>query len=391
MEIINNYLKTAKLEHNFLKYADFSIKVSSNIKHLQDDFIQLLTPHFSDSKLNNDLLFSYVILSNNELFSKLQAVFDENSSKMTMTYCSNDKGTLLLDVKEKSKVRYYKTQKTPTILVQDVLTNQYYFIVTEEYRSNPTWYKDGFNFFEHIFNRTLNLNGSILIHAAMVKKDDHSIIICGQKRSGKTTMFFELCKKYGYIPVSVDKIHLFLDNDEFKAYGFPSRLRVLAGTLSKYKPEFDDKIPTDFQNCNKDELWKGLSSSKVQISYDEFTTFINSKFETFGLVTDILFPMINKDSKPENSQELDFDRFFNKIISCSYTPHNCEEDWWSEIGLSNESELTWMENLVLKKLGNIAYKYELHGSDQLEDQLEKYFNKRKYSQQNQKKKEYENC
>ena len=85
MEIINNYLKTAKLEHNFLKYADFSIKVSSNIKHLQDDFIQLLTPHFSDSKLNNDLLFSYVILSNNELFSKLQAVFDENSSKMTKT------------------------------------------------------------------------------------------------------------------------------------------------------------------------------------------------------------------------------------------------------------------------------------------------------------------
>lgn len=69
-------------------------------------------------------------------------------------------------------------------------------------------------------------------------------------------MFFESAKKFSLDPLSVDKVHLMVKNNEIYVYGFPNRLRVLPGTLRKYGDSFEHVILNKYKNLIDLELWK---------------------------------------------------------------------------------------------------------------------------------------
>lgn len=372
--------KTKDLEFRTkFEYCNIFIEIQSINFAILDSFEALLRPHFVKVTDPKQVDYTYHLMEDNTVFHKIDEAFDELSvqnkvDSMTMTFCSNNKGTLKIDrVKEKDFV-IFKSIKTPSFLIQDLSkNNHFYFIVAEGYSLNPKWNKDGFVFFEHILNKLLNINGTILLHASAVMKENRCFLFLGQKRAGKTTMFYEICKKYNYTPISVDKVHLYLSEDKkLRAFGFPGRLRTLAGTLTKYSPYFDFLIPEAYQKTESTKLWLGESASKVTIPIPEFEKFIGNSFGEKATLTHLVFPKIGKDEKLF-VRELNYDEFIEKIEACTFTPHNPEEDWWSDIGKEKEEEMERTKLNIFSQIWNQCSIYEFRGSENLDIQFKELF------------------
>lgn len=79
-----------------------------------------------------------------------------------------------------------------------------------------------------------------------------------------------------YLPVSVDKTYVFYKDHRYVANGFPTRIRVLSGTLLKYGNEFIKYVPREYRTASQDDLWKGESDSKVDLTGEVFLKFCNN-------------------------------------------------------------------------------------------------------------------
>jgi hypothetical protein len=353
-------------------YIRNRIRINSNKPDIFNGFTKRISPHFTSlsAKLKGEPDFSYSLIESDSLFSAVEhylagrkAAIKEET--LTMTYCSNQKGTLLVHRWNADECVIFRSVKTGAFLIQDTSkTNVYYFIVRDGYSVAPKWDKDGFVFFEHIIHKLTNINNSVLVHATAAAKDGKCFIFVGEKRAGKTTMLFEICKRFGYSPVSVDKVHIVPEEKGFRVYGFPSELRVLAGTLSKYTPYFDEYLPPEFINCASDKLWQGESSGKVSISIKGFEKFIGNRFVNSAILTDIVFPRVEKNAA-SSVDTPDRGQFFTSIEKSLFTPENPEEDWWSDAGKSHAFSMKENRDWIIPAMFEKCRVWQLEGGAEI--------------------------
>lgn len=378
IQTVNSIISTTHpiVSSRTFSYLDISIKIKSNSTSLFNGFIAKIGPHIeaiSDQNLKTEK-FHYNLLESDNLYKKVEDFIQHNLQNLshedlTMTFCSNQKGTLLVQKWKDDNFTLYKSVKTPSYLIQDLNeANTFYFIVKDGYATNPKWDKDAFVYFEHIIHKLANKNNTILVHATAVAKDNRCIIFVGEKRAGKTTMLFEICKKFGFSPISVDKVHIKFENDELNVYGFPSELRVLAGTLSKFSPYFDRDIPEEFLECEKEKLWSGESSGKVTIENENFEKFIGNEFEKSAVLTDVVFPYVAKDAEPI-LKSLSESAFLRSIDKSLFTPNNPEEDWWSDVGMDYVKEMEANRAVILAAIFEKCNCWQLHGAEELSIQF----------------------
>lgn len=259
-----------------------------------------------------------------------------NYTPTVISYCTTEKGTIRSKkyILNGNIVINPPTQEALWILNNDA--TDITFLGRESAINN--FHRNFYIFFEHIITKKCIEKGAVMIHSAAVKAVDGVVLYIGKKRAGKTTLFFESCGRRMMQPISVDKTLICREGDKLIAYGVPTRLRVLAGTLSKYE-ELNHFVPEKFRNVDSHVLWRGESDGKIEMCIGDFEKFAHTKFVPFGQLAKIVACSI----KQENTvpiKKVGFDSFFlNSLRNSIYSPDNPEEDWWSEIGLRKRVEL----------------------------------------------------
>lgn len=311
---------------------------------------KLFYPHIEEKESTLKEDFKFIISTNEkEYLFYLDKLKELDKERFFVTKCSKKMGEIIL---ERNKYREYSIFKyigKKIILIQK--DENYILYYLEDEISYSEIYKGIFVILEHIIQKYMNLKGGILLHAsAVINGEGEVTLFIGEKRSGKTTIFFESCKKENIFPVAVDKVYLYLNSfGKLEIKGFPSRLRVLAGTLSKYE-ELQKLIPDKYKNVSKEILWQGLSDSKVTIEIMEFENIINKKFKSEGILNKIIFPKINRDENFSITEISDKEKIYSKLNNCIYTPINIEEDWWSEIGKNSEKLIRENRDKIIEEM-----------------------------------------
>lgn len=354
--LINNIVEKSK--NNLIKekynYGSYIIKITSDNNEIYNSLLNILKTHFV--KLNNtsidnkDTLFAYNILCDDLLYEKLSNFYSLKKSKqnIVLSYCSTEKGTMRAEklVIDDNENYILRTTKTDTFFIAMENNKQYFFITSSKYFNKITTSKDNYLFFEHVLSKSIIDDGYVLVHASAVQTRKGIVLFSGEKRAGKTTLFIEMVKKYHAIPVSVDKVFCRINSiGIIDVLGFPTRIRVLAGTLSKYE-DCLKLIPINYQNASQDELWEGKSDSKIDLSVLEFEKYIGGKFISGGKLHCMIFPNINKNNstyKVEQALDYDILKILHKVV---YSPINPEEDFWSNIGKNN----VYNQNLISNRL-----------------------------------------
>jgi hypothetical protein len=354
-EIIQCWEEKNEIEFTLMNLIGVKFKCTFNNHQLFNVFNNFVSSHVNVCENEYSLNFKFNLICDDELYEQLSTIVDNsnNSEEVVLSYCSKESGMVrAYKVKCDSGIKIYKTQKTPTLFVSEEDDGNFYFIIRRSYMDNISFKKDGYKFFEHIINKMLNVNGSVLVHSASIANEDGAVLIVGPKRSGKTTAFLEFIKVLNMSPLAVDKTHLFLNDKQIDVFGFPTRLRVLAGTLKKYGNEFEHLIPEAYKNADHKELWKGDSEGKVDLPYEEFEKFCNKKpFIKQSKLKLIVLPNISCTSKSKLLKP-NYEEFYEIFNSQTFTPRNPEEDWWSEIGLEQQEMMLNNKNYLIEYIWN---------------------------------------
>lgn len=305
-------------------------------------FQQLMLYIESHIKETNNLVtnMSFTMIVDNDLYDFIEKTANagKRGQVVHLSYCSKEKGTIRALRFENEGYNIYLAQKTPAIFIECEDSKHFYYIINHHYLQQIKFKLDGFKFFEHILNKLMNINSSVLFHSAAVEYgDDEAIIIIGPKRAGKTTLFMDMVRVLECRPIAFDKCHLVMNNNNVTIYGMPTRFRVLAGTLSKYGEEMEYLIPEEYRNVDSDELWKGKSESKIDMSFADFKRFCRGKeFVEKSKLKYMVIPHIAKNNSDE-VRLATFNEFREICTNQIFTPENPEEDWWSDCG-KNEVE-----------------------------------------------------
>ncbi|UZW14834.1 hypothetical protein OSC52_03020 [Clostridium pasteurianum] len=348
-EILNNINKNYSIKSFYYSFCDVNFSCSFNNDFLFNKFNNIIYPYIKEIKLYTTMDFSIKSIVDDYILKSLKtSLLQENRKQIfTMTYCSTEKGTIKVNKYIFDNYIIFEAIKSDAILIMNNNYNEYIYITSNENMLNNNFFKDYYMFFEHILHKKCNEKGSILVHASAVNTKDGVILFVGKKRSGKTTMLFECCKKLDCNPLSVDKVHLKFKNNKIKVYGFPTRLRVLSGTLSRYK-ELKNIIPMKYKNASEDELWKGKSDSKVDIEINKFEHFVNKKIVSYGNLNKIVLNTVTKEINKETFFYENYkSQCINTLLENIYTPYNPEEDWWSNISINKCDEMENNKNYLL--------------------------------------------
>ena len=284
MEIENmimGELNKMVLQDENIKLLKVNYLLRYNDEFLKEQLMAYIGSHITEQGTTDEKI-EFTMITDDDLFDNIKKEVNTGARAdvVVLSYCSKEKGTIRALKFKNNNCNIYVTQKTPAILVEIKNDRKYFYIIKEEYKKNMNFKLDGFKFFEHILNKAMNIKKSVLFHSASVEDNDGAIIIVGPKRSGKTTLFMDLIRLIGCKPLAFDKCHLTKEKGNVTVWGMPTRLRVLAGTLSKYGDEMSYLIPNEYKDVDSNELWKGASESKIDMSFEDFIRF--SRGETFG-------------------------------------------------------------------------------------------------------------
>ena len=350
--IISNILKETKLEFKGNKYANVTFKVYFNNNILEEKYKQRIYPFITEEDTENSD-FNLCVMVDDELFKEMCEIAEMYpESNYVASYCSKESGMVRLKRYAIEDYLVVLSDKRNAFWILDKQKENIFFIGNKECLEH--FYREFFLLFEHIIVKKCVEKGAMLVHAAAVEKDNRVVILVGNKRSGKTTTFFELCKEGKYAPMSLDKVLLIEKGGVIKVYGVPTRLRVLAGTLSKYE-ELYSLIPEKYQGASDDVLWKGESDSKVEMPLKQFEEFVDNNFSQEGKLSQIVFNHVNsdmEDSKVNVGKTNDNSEILENNI---FSPVNPEEDWWSEIGLEKIDLLNERKNIMLEKIKKLNF------------------------------------
>ncbi|BBK22826.1 hypothetical protein Aargi30884_17290 [Amedibacterium intestinale] len=367
-KLLDKKLELISITKNVYEYGDYNIIINYNSHSIFLSLMNILKSHFKETNYNKEILFTYNIVLDNEIFEDLEHIFSYSRKEdVVLSYCRTEKGTMRAEkVVLNDKGQYLlKTTKTNTFLIADDNKRSYFFVVNETYLDRNTVNKDNYLFFEHILCKSFVEKDYVLLHAAAVKFREKTILIIGEKRSGKTTLMFELTKKHSMHPLAVDKVLCkFTETGKIEVLGVPSRIRVLAGTLSKYKDYFYNLIPKKYLNASEKDLWAGKSDGKIDLSLSEFEKFIDNKFCEQGTLTTIIFPNIKQQMQPQ-LYDMESDSVISKIKSCIYSPICPEEDYWSTIGKKQIVSLNINTITLSNSIINNYLSFELVGNSDL--------------------------
>lgn len=317
---------------------------------------------------------SFTMLVDNDLYYFIQNTVNagKRGQIVYLSYCSKEKGTIRALRFENKGYNIYLAQKTPAIFVECDKSKHFYYIINNSYLEQLKFKLDGFKFFEHILNKLMNKNGSVLFHSAAVEYGEgEAIIIIGPKRAGKTTLFMDMIRVLECRPIAFDKCHLVMSS-YVAVYGMPTRLRVLAGTLSKYGKEMEYLIPEKYKNADSDELWKGKSESKIDMSFTDFERFCQGKsFVEKSKLKCMVIPDIAKDNF-EEVRLATFDEFREICTTQIFTPENPEEDWWSDCGKTEVEGMKAHYNEMVEYIWKNVPIIKITASNNTQDVLKKF-------------------
>lgn len=354
-ELIQNVINEYKGKMQTYSYANIIFGNYFNNELLKSYYIDRIYPFITLSDTLETAFDVYSLIDTN-LFDKIKEITAEYiAGDAVASYCTKESGTVRIKKYKINDCIVILTSKKNSYWILDNDAKNILFIGNE--RSLEHFHREYYIFIEHILTKKCVENGALLIHAAAVEKNGKAVILVGNKRSGKTTTFFELCKSGQYFPVSVDKVLIVSADNKLKVFGVPTRLRVLAGTLSKYK-ELISYIPEKYRNTTQEILWKGESDSKVEIPIKEFEKFVSRKFQKEAVLSTLVFNHINSEINTARVNVCNTNINMEILLNNTFSPYNPEEDWWSEIGINNVENLVNNKNKKvseLKKLNFIDY------------------------------------
>lgn len=345
-QLINKILTQIETKPNYYEYANLTFSISFNNEDLKNKYTNRIYPFMKEVPKTKMLDFQIMSLINDELYYQIidLTLKNEKGEDLVASYCTKESGMVRIKKYRLDNYIIILSSKHDAFWFFNKTSKKVYFVGNKN--SLQHFHREFYIFFEHIIVKKSIVKGAILMHAAAVKKDGDVILCIGNKRSGKTTTFFELCKHGHCVPLSVDKVLVIPQNGIFNVYGIPTRLRVLAGTLSKYK-ELCSFIPDAYKNATDEILWEGESESKIEMPIKDFEKFADNDFAIKGKLNTIIFNHIDKAAaKPElyigvTNENI---KIMDKNI---FSPNNPEEDWWSDIGIYKLNEMQEnRENIV---------------------------------------------
>ena len=348
MSIFENIGGTIK-EQACYGYANLNFLLAFNNKEMEKKFLERVYPFINKSNKCDSIDFELNITIDDVLYKILsKKQFNGNEfEEVIVSYCSKESGMVRAKKCYVDNHIFIKTSRECGFWIIDNTFKKIVFVGNQDCIEH--FHREFYVFFEHVLVKKAEEKGAILLHAAAVEKEGRVILLMGKKRSGKTTTFFELCKYGGCVPLSVDKILLVPENEEYMVYGVPTRLRVLSGTLSKYK-ELYHFIPDKYKNVSQEVLWRGQSDGKVEIPIGEFEKFIKKEFRIRGVLKTIVFNQVLQ-SEDYYKLSLGLGNDSEKILLENiFSPFNPEEDWWSEIGIRKVEQINDLRDEMIEIL-----------------------------------------
>lgn len=352
-KLISLILDKYKNELQINKYANVNYMVFFNSQELERKFKKHIYPFVINKKSAEECAFNLYALVDDSLHEKiLQMTEQYEATDYVASYCTKESGTVRIKLFEIEDYTVVLSVNKNAIWILDESKENVVYVGNSNYLDH--FYREFFLMFEHILVKKCVEKGAVLVHAAAVKKNNKVTIFVGNKRSGKTTTFFEMCKKGRYSPVSVDKVLLSLENNKVNVYGVPTRLRVLAGTLSKYE-ELYSYIPEKYRNASDEELWKGASDSKVEMPLEVFENFVGLKFNRDGELGRVVFNHISNDTEKAKLLIGKTNENMGILENNIFSPTNPEEDWWSKIGIEKMDILKTNRDNVISTMQNVKF------------------------------------
>jgi len=180
--------------------------------------------------------------------------------------------------------------------------------------------------FTNYYIKVLQKLGYTILHGACVSKNDQAIIICGDKRAGKTTTLLNFLKA-GYDFIANDRIAVKKIDNEFIVQGIPFSMGIILEDALNY-PGFDI--------ANK-KIGIDKEVKKVYLESDDISKIFDIYAKSYGIVKGILVPKYNPDidsiqiEKVENNipvlgNNIMYDdaipsdkNFINDLINVKYT------------------------------------------------------------------------
>lgn len=188
----------------------------------------------------------------------------------------------------------------------------------------------------------IEMGGGIFFHGAAAVKHDKGILICGNKKSGKTTLLLSLLFKKNYIGVAYDRCVAFRSGNSCKIIGWPMLLNVGIGTLLMYK----DFFPHDL-------LEKYCLSRRISDQFEKIhlhpKSIKNIRLQREMILKYIVFPNFNlKFTNLECKKIINKFEIINKIARNIYTPYDSNYlNWLKLIKLNNVAIMKNKEELIL--------------------------------------------
>ena len=338
VEIINEIQDKKGKEKIYYRYCNIEYVISFNNIELKNKFQSRVYPFMEKISKYTELMIDLNTVVNNHVFEKVIQYLKElkEYENLVASYCTKESGMVRIKKFMFEEYIIILSSRKEAIWILKRNSNTILFIGQDSMINH--FHREFYLFFEHIITKKCISQGAVMLHAAAVERDGKVVLLIGNKRSGKTTTFFELCKNGGYRPLSVDKVLIDVQTKELRVYGVPTRLRVLAGTLSKY-PELYSFIPDKYKNASDEVLWQGASDGKVEILIRDFEKFVHNQFSRNGNLRCIVFGKVDRNNiKPIIRKGYD-DRNKEILKKNIYSPINPEEDWWSEIGMNDKKKL----------------------------------------------------
>lgn len=299
--------------------------------YMNDKEIQQIERFFCCKEVNSNGLNLYLrelcsfnIYSNNKeiiaLLSNYILPHMENSQKITETPIVPENWDiyfLYLDFNEVcfAKMQTYHSNKYSLIFESSggiTLTNWFLkkrWHVSFENKHILNNVQDIYCGIRRIVMRNLYTYKAALLHAACINWKNKTILICGNKGAGKSTLMYYLIFNYRASIISGDQTIVWCNNDN----------RMLCwGSIASLK--FNSKDWNFFQNSHKSRIVKRFfethnyfsSNNKLTISPLEFSNIINCEFISIGTPDIVLY--INQSQKNSCFEKLS-PKFAVKILT----------------------------------------------------------------------------
>lgn len=289
-------MKNYKLLRNYLRIDSLKNKTSIWNENI------LINIYYEDNEMRNIIeydLFPFYEINKKEIplavinifliLNETQLLFDNIFERsILIPHVKNNLGKIVLEgnLKEFHTVSIYKSLDTNTVICFSKKMSKIFI------------YQENIEFLRIDIRRVLGFqldlineyNGFIPFHASSTCINDNAIIICGNKKSGKSTIQLRLLASTKFNYMSNERTFLKLENGKLYAKGWLGRCNIGVGTISCF-PYLRKYLPKKYSS-NVSELWN--SDEKIFIHPREIAKIGDGRIIRYGNVKAIVFPKFER-------------------------------------------------------------------------------------------------